>query len=135
MKPIHPVHAILLAFPLPLFLGALLSDIAYYSTVHVQWANFSSWLIAGAMVAATAVMLWALTALFRGSRTTKTRRVAYAFVTIIMWALGLVNALIHAGDAWSTMPVGLYLSIVVSLLALAAAWIGYSGLHTREDVA
>lgn len=132
MKPIHPVHAILLAFPLPLFLGALLSDFAYYSTLHVQWANFSSWLSAGALIAGTAVVLWALISLFRGSAATKTRRVAYALVSIVMWGIGLVNALVHAGDAWSTMPFGLYLSIVVSLLALAAAWIGYSGLHTRE---
>ncbi len=135
MTPIHPVHAILLAFPLPLFLGALLSDIAYHSSQHVQWANFSSWLIAGAMVAGTAVVLWSLTALFRGSAATKARRVAYAVVSIIMWGLGLVNALVHARDAWSTMPLGLYLSIVVSLLALAASWIGYSGLNTREEVA
>ena len=28
-RPLHPLHAILLAFPFPLFLGALLSDFAY----------------------------------------------------------------------------------------------------------
>jgi hypothetical protein len=28
LRPLHPLHAILLAFPLPLFLGALLSDYA-----------------------------------------------------------------------------------------------------------
>lgn len=132
MIPIHPVHAILLAFPFPLFLGALLSDVAYYSNQHVQWANFSSWLIAGAMLVGTAVVLWALTLLVRYHSHSRARRIAYAAVLVAMWALGLLNAFVHAGDAWASMPTGMYLSIVVTLLALAASWLGYSGLRTRE---
>jgi uncharacterized membrane protein len=46
-----------------------------------------------------------------------------------MWGLGFVNALVHAKDAWATMPEGLYLSAVTAFLALVAAWIGYSGFH------
>ena len=60
LRPIHPLHAILLAFPFPLFLGALLSDLAYWSSFHVQWANFSSWLIAGGLFVGAFAVLWAL---------------------------------------------------------------------------
>lgn len=49
-----------------------------------------------------------------------------------MWVLGFINALVHAKDAWATMPEGLYLSAVTTLLALAAAWIGYSGFRSVE---
>jgi uncharacterized membrane protein len=49
-----------------------------------------------------------------------------------MWVLGFVNALVHAKDAWATMPEGLYLSVITTLLALVAAWIGYSGFRGRE---
>ena len=66
LRPLHPVHAILLAFPLPLFLGALLSDLAYWSSYHIQWSNFASWLIAGGLVGGGFAMLWALIALARG---------------------------------------------------------------------
>ena len=59
-KPLHPLHAILLAFPFPLFLGALLSDITYWSTFQIQWANFASWLIAGGLLGGGFVALWAL---------------------------------------------------------------------------
>ena len=48
-RPLHPLHAILLSIPLPLFIGALICDVAYSRTWHVQWGNFSSWLIAGAL--------------------------------------------------------------------------------------
>jgi uncharacterized membrane protein len=126
--PIHPLHAILLAFPLPLFLGALVADLAYWSTFEVQWLNFASWLIAGALLVGALTLVWALVALaFTAAR--GARRVAYFVTLLVMWALGFVNALVHGKDAWATMPAGLYLSIVVTLLALAAAWIGYSRWH------
>lgn len=127
---LHPLHAILLAFPLPLFLCALLSDLAYSAGFHVQWINFSSWLIAGALVVGGFALLWALIEMVRSGTARTTRHIAYFVVLLVMWVLGFVNALVHAKDAWATMPTSLHLSIIVTLLALAAAWIGYSGLRT-----
>ena len=46
----RPFHAAVLAGALPLFLGALLTDYAYWSSHEIQWANFASWLLVGAMV-------------------------------------------------------------------------------------
>ncbi len=132
MRPLHPLHAILLAFPLPLFLGALLSDLAYASSFHVQWINFSAWLIAGALLVGAFALMWALIENVRGATSRTGRSLSYFLALLVMWVLGFINALVHAMDAWATMPAGLYLSVVVTLLALAAAWIGYSGLHTRE---
>jgi uncharacterized membrane protein len=131
-RPIHPLHAILLAFPLPLFLGALLSDLAYWASFHVQWANFSSWLVVGGLLVGAFVLLWALVALFRRGTASRGRPVIYFVVLLAMWVLGFINALVHAKDAWATMPEGLYLSAITTLLALVAAWIGYSGFRTGE---
>ncbi len=134
LRPLHPLHAILLAFPFPLFLGALLSDLAYWSSFHIQWANFSSWLIAGGLLVGAFAVLWALINLFRRGPARKGRLVVYFVVLLAMWGLGFVNALVHAKDAWATMPEGLYLSAVTTLLALVAAWIGYSGFHRAGEV-
>jgi uncharacterized membrane protein len=135
LRPIHPLHAILLAFPLPLFLGALLSDWAYWSNFHIQWSNFSSWLIAGGLVGGGFALLWALINVIRWRRAPMGRPIVYFVVLLAMWVLGFVNALVHAKDAWAIMPESLYLSVIVSLLALAAAWIGYSGFRHVEVVA
>jgi uncharacterized membrane protein len=132
LRPLHPLHAILLAFPLPLFVGALLSDLAYRSSFHVQWANFSSWLIAGGLFVGAFAVLWALVNLFRRGTASRGRLIAYFVVLLAMWGLGFVNALVHAKDAWATMPESLYLSAITTLLALVAAWIGYSGFHAGE---
>ena len=129
MPPIHPLHAIFLAFPFPLFLGALMSDVAYWKSYHVQWINFSAWLIAGGLLVGAFALLWALIELVR-HRATRTRRpAAYPLALLVMWVLGFVNALVHAKDAWATMPASLWLSVIVTVLALAASWIGYSRLH------
>jgi uncharacterized membrane protein len=132
LRHLHPLHAILLAFPLPLFLGALASDFAYWSTYEIQWANFSSWLIAGGLLVGGFAVLWALINLFRRRLADKGRLVAYFVVLLAMWGLGLINALVHAKDAWAAMPEGLILSTITTLLALVAAWIGYSGFRTGE---
>jgi hypothetical protein len=38
-RALHPLHAVLLASTIPLFLGAVLSDWAYASSYEVQWTN------------------------------------------------------------------------------------------------
>jgi uncharacterized membrane protein len=129
---LHPAHAILLAFPLPLFGGALISDFAYRATFHVQWANFASWLIAGGLLVGAFAVVWAAVDLLRATRERRRRMAIYFVVLLAMWVAGFFNALVHAKDAWATMPDGLYLSALTALLALIAAWIGYSRPETTE---
>jgi uncharacterized membrane protein len=131
-EPLHPLHAIFLAFPFPLFLGALLSDLAYRSSFQVQWINFASWLIAGGLLVGALALLWALVGVLSGARTRKGRPLVYLLALLAMWAFGFIDALVHGKDAWAAMPAGLYLSALVSLLALVAAWVGYSGFHVEE---
>lgn len=126
LSPIHPFHAVLLAGTVPLFLGAVLSDIAYARSYEIQWSNFASWLVVGGLAFGGAALLCAVVDLFRGVR-------AFAYTTLLLftWVLGFINALIHAKDGWAMMPVGLVLSIVVFVLACAATWAGFSGPRKR----
>lgn len=123
-----PLHAILLAGTVPLFLGALLSDIAYYQSYQIQWSNFASWLIAGALLFCGLALLFALVNLIRAPRKAG-HPLVYFVLLLATFVLGLVNAFQHAKDAWAVMPSGLVLSVIVALLALVAAWMG---LNTRS---
>ncbi|RDS88195.1 DUF2231 domain-containing protein [Pseudomonas fluorescens] len=118
-----PLHATLLAGTVPLFLGALLSDIAYTQTYQIQWANFASWLIAGALVFCGLAFLFALVNLLRAERKAG-QPTRYILLLLATWVLGLVNAFQHAKDAYASMPAGLIMSAVVLLLTLAATWTG-----------
>lgn len=123
-----PLHAILLAGAVPLFLGALLSDIAYYKTYEIQWANFASWLIAGGLLFCGLALLFAIANLIGADRKAG-RPVLYFVLLLVTWVLGLVNAFEHGKDAWAVMPAGLVLSAVVTLLSCVAAWIGLTGVR------
>lgn len=124
-----PLHATLLAGTVPLFLGALLSDIAYYQTYQIQWSNFASWLIAGALLFCGLAGLFALVNLLRADRKAG-RPTVYFLLLLVTWALGLVNAFEHAKDAWAVMPSGLVLSAVVTLLACVTTWVGLTNLRS-----
>lgn len=124
---IHPFHAVMLAGTVPLFLGALLADYAYWSSYEIQWSNFASWLIAGALVFGAIALVFAIADL-RSARRNR-RSLAYAAIVVVMWLLGFCNALHHARDAWAVMPAGLVLSAIVALLACLATWIGFSNRH------
>lgn len=130
----NPLHAIVLAFPVALFCGAVVSDIAYLRTEEMQWSNFSAWLIAGALVFTGLVLAWALVLLaltFRSLQ--RLRHSIYAGVLALLFVVGLVNAFQHSRDAWSSVGAfGLTLSIISAILALASAVIAHSHLFSRE---
>lgn len=124
---LHPVHAILLAFPVALFTVALLTDITYLQSAEIQWTNFSSWLIVGALLGGGLVLFWSII-LAVGARRRLHRQpsLIYAVLIAIMWVAGLVNAFQHSQDAWSSVGViGLILSTISTLCALAASWVAH----------
>ncbi|WP_093019299.1 DUF2231 domain-containing protein [Sphingobium sp. YR768] len=124
---LHPLHGLLLAFPVALFTVALLTDIAYLQTAEIQWTNFSSWLIAGALLAGALVLVWSIIlAIVARRRAHRQRSLIYAGLIAIMWIAGLVNAFKHSQDAWSSVGVtGLILSIISAVFALAASWVAH----------
>lgn len=122
-RELHPIHGALLAGTIPLFLGGLLSDYAYSSNYHIQWANFASWLIAGGLVFGGIALLWSVIHLIR-ARHRGGLAIIYTALLSATWILGFFNSLVHAKDAWASMPAGLILSVIVVLLACASTWIG-----------
>jgi len=129
---IHPLHAFLLAGCVPLFLGALLSDWAYSATYEIQWTNFASWLLVGAMVLAGFALLWALIDLLRADRSWRGTPLIYFLVLLAAFIVGFIDALVHAKDAWAKMPEALILSVIVALLVLVACWLGLSTWRSGE---
>ncbi|MNI79584.1 hypothetical protein D3C73_1360530 [compost metagenome] len=107
----------------------MLSDIAYFKSYQIQWSNFASWLIAGGLLFCGLTLLFALANLVRAERKGG-RPTLYFLLLLVTWVLGLVNAFEHAKDAWAVMPAGLVLSLIVTVLACVAAWLGMSNLRS-----
>jgi uncharacterized membrane protein len=55
----------------------------------------------------------------------------YLFLLLVAWVLGFVDELVHAKDAWASMPEALIISTIVAVLAIAATVLGFSTLRAR----
>jgi len=130
---VHPVQAIFLAGMLPLFIGAAVADAAYAKSFDIQWNNFASWLLVGGLLFGGIALVFAIIDLFRASQRTR-RTLPYVLALLAAWIAGIFNALIHARDAWASMPAGLVLSIIVVVLSCAAIWLGFRTPHIRGAV-
>ena len=126
-RTIHPLHAMLLAGSFPLFLGVMLADLAYFHTFEVQWKNFASWLVVGALLFNGLALLWALIGSARADLRVAARSI-YLLVLAVAWILGFINALVHSSDAWASMPQGLVIAVIDTLLMVAALWLGFFSL-------
>lgn len=124
-RRIHPVHAVLLASCLPLSLGAMLSDWAYSSSFEIQWVNFSAWLILGALMFMGSALLWGLIDTVRADVRHGGEWIYVGLLSLTL-LLSFLNALVHAKDGWATMPLGLILSVIIFLLAVATIWVGFA---------
>ncbi|MEG8039410.1 hypothetical protein QP166_08670 [Sphingomonas sp. LR60] len=129
---IHPLHGILLAFPIALFPAALAADVTYLGSAEIQWSNMAAWAITGALVfGAPALALSVFAALRR--RTTW----LYPLLLGLAWVAGLVNAFQHSQDAWVSVGIGgLLLSLVSNAAVLVAGWLalGSRRVVVREMV-
>jgi uncharacterized membrane protein len=103
----------------------LLSDWAYFSTHEIQWKNFASWLIMGGLVFGGVALLWALIDVIRADGD-RSLRIIYVLLLLTAWILGFIDDLIHAKDAWASMPDALIVSGIVAVLAIGAAGLGLS---------
>ena len=127
-RPLHSLHAVLLAGTVPLFLGVLLSDCAYSKSFEIQWKNFASWLLVGGLVFAGFTLLWAIIDTVR-STPRSTRQLIYVALLVVLFVLGVIDAFVHAADAWASMPAALNLSMIVAVLTIAATWLGFARTH------
>lgn len=131
-NPVQVIQLLMLGSAATLFLGGLLSDIAYARSYEIQWTNFAAWLIAGAMVFTGVALAGSLIEAVL-PRVRRRAALLLLVMVLVIFVLGLVNSFIHTRDAWGSMPSGLVLSILVTLLALATTGFRLASLRTGAE--
>lgn len=129
-RSLHPLHVFLLGGATCFLVSGFLSDWTYFSSHEIQWKNFASWLIIGGLVFGGFTLLWALIGLIGADRN-RGRGILYFLLLLAAWILGFIDELIHAKDAWASMPEALIVSGIVAVLAVAATWLGFSTIRAR----
>ncbi len=123
--PPRPLHSLLIPIPMICFLGTLATDLAYWATAEMMWADASAWLLAvGLLFGLLAIIAMIIDALGRRLSLMRGPVWLYSICGVLILVLSFFNALVHSRDAWtSVVPTGLILSSVVVVLVLLSGWI------------
>lgn len=122
----HPIHPILVVFPISFLVGALVTDIVYWQTNNAFWAEMSYWLIVGGVVTAVVAAVPGLVDFLSINRV---RRHAAGWIhagfnsTVLV--IAVVNLFLRQGDVeGGLLPWGLTLSAVTGVLLAISGWYG-----------
>ncbi len=127
----HPIHVMLVPVPITCFVGTLLTDITYWRTAEMMWADFSAWLVTVGVIMAWLAAIAGLID-FLGNRRVRALGSArlHAIGNLVVLVLATLNMLIHTRDGWtSVVPWGLILSAAVVLVLLFTGWMGWSMVY------
>lgn len=122
----HPIHAMLVAFPIALAMCTLGADLLYWWTGDVFWARAALWatgvgflmgVLAG--ISGTAELLWV-----PGIRARAPSWTHFIFAMTLLSAFGLNWGIRMTGFEEAVLPFGLLLSLLVAALTALTGWHG-----------
>lgn len=121
----HPIHPMLVPFPIVLFLAALATDVTYAIDGSEGWAEASKWLLGAGIVSALLAALAGFADFFGNSRIREFRDAwLHMFANLTAVVIQLVNFLLRLSDERAAGSTGLALSMVVALILLFSGWKG-----------
>jgi len=130
----HPIHPMLVPFPIACFVGTLLTDLVYWRTAEMMWADFSAWLVTVGVILGYLAAIAGLVD-FLSNRLIRAQAPAWPHVigNAVALILATLNMLVHTHDAWtSVVPWGLALSAAVVLIVLVTGWHGWSMVYRHR---
>lgn len=122
----HPIHPMVIAFPIACFVLTFVSDLAFYATSNEFWARGSLWLLGIGLITAAFASVTGLIDLFGDGKIRKlsdTQFHAAGNVIALLMALYNWYSRYEHGNS-SVVPTGVVLSGVVVLVLIFTAWKG-----------
>lgn len=122
----HPIHPMLIPFPIAFLVGALVADIVYTQSGNGFWATAAFYLLGAGIVTALVAALAGFTDFF-GDR--RIRELSHAWqhmlANLVAVVIAAVNFILRLGDpAAAVKPTGIFLSAAVVLILLFSGWRG-----------
>ena len=130
----HAVFPVVAAVPTVCFIGTLLTDLAYWKSAEMMWADFSAWLVTTGVVFGFIALIVFIVDLLRGPFVrAQLPPWPFAVASLVALVLGTLNMLIHTRDAWtSVVPWGIALSAVTAIVIVVAGWMGRMAIYRQR---
>ncbi|MFT0849878.1 DUF2231 domain-containing protein [Achromobacter sp. F4_2707] len=122
----HPIHPMVVPFPIAFLLAVVATDLAYLVTQDVFWGRASLWLVgAGTALGIIAGIIGTLELfLIRGIRH-RPAGWSHFVMAVMLLAVGFINWLSRLQDPLQAIHHGgLYLSLLGALVVSMAGWLG-----------
>ncbi|HEX8989179.1 MAG TPA: DUF2231 domain-containing protein [Rhodocyclaceae bacterium] len=130
----HPIHPMLIVFPIGLWIFSLICDFAALATAgsdaEAVWAVVAFYTMAGGVIGALAAAVPGLIDLLSLSDPdVKKIAVTHMSLNLAIVVLYLVNLWLRLGGMESRLPIGL--SVLTVLMLAVSGWLGGEMVHVR----
>jgi uncharacterized membrane protein len=124
----RPLHAMLIPIPIVCFVATLITDIVYWRTAAMLWADVSAWLLLVGLIVSLIAVPAGMIDFFGDARIRELSAAwIHAIGNVTALILSIFNCLIHTRDAYtSVVPSGVILSALVVVILLVAGWNGWA---------
>lgn len=128
----HPLHPMLIPFPVACFVLTLFCDIYYFSVGDTTWVLASQWLLGAGLIMAALAAVAGLTD-FLGERRIRKLRASWWHMggNVAAVLISLYNFFMREVDgAAAGLPVtGIVLSAIVVAILLVTGWLGWQMVY------
>lgn len=119
----HPIHPMLVPFPIVCFILALVCDVLY-TQGHTELATASKWLLGIGLVMAALAAVAGLTDFFGEKRIQGSDAIKHMLANVTAVILEIINFFLRLNNDAAIGKIGVYLSIVVVLILVYSGWKG-----------
>lgn len=122
----HPLHPMMVTFPIAFLLGVFASDLAYLYFEDPFWARAGLWLVgAGAVMGTLAGIVGTVELLVVKGIRRRAAAWSHFIAAVMLLSVAFANWFWRIGNAEAAiMPVGLFLSGLGAFLVVFAGWLG-----------
>ena len=120
----HPIHPMLVQFPIVLFIGTLVADIVYLSNYNAGWATASRWMLGIGIVMALLAAIAGFTDFIGDERVRGSTAIKHMVANLCAVILSIVNFFLRLHNDRAIAGIGIILSIIVVLILLYSGWKG-----------
>jgi uncharacterized membrane protein len=122
----HPIHPVLIPFPIAFFVGTFVCDLVYWQMSNPAWAAATLWLLGAGLVMAALAAVMGLIDVFGDQKIRQLSTVWWhAGANVLLVLIQFFNLFIrYQNGSAAIIPNGLLLSLIAVLLLLYSGWKG-----------
>jgi uncharacterized membrane protein len=121
----HPIHPMLVPFPIVCFVGALVTDLFFAGGAGDGWAEASQWLLGFGLLTAAAAATAGIVDFMGDDRIRRMgTAVKHMIANVTVVVIEIINLLIRTTTPDSVLTIGVFLSGLAVLVLIYSGWLG-----------